>query len=112
MKRIDSEIRGAKFMGACALLRFRNATPKQPLILMREARNPADFNALFACDMNGAPLGYVAREHAAIVSPEMDQGFIWRAKVTRRTKVKVAILLWREEPGSLEEIMKYQKEKV
>lgn len=108
---IRSEMRGPLLisMNACEL--YIQATPGQPLILRRQPQNPVDYNALICCDMAGQPMGYVAREDAARVSPEIDQGYMWRGKVTdpckhdgRRIKVHTRIYLWREDPSSKEQL--------
>lgn len=117
MKIIRSEMRGPALISLMACRLYVTVTPGQPLVLRRQPDNPVDTNALICCDAVGEPLGYVAREDAAYVSPEIDRGHLWRGKVTdppkiRKSNIKVCtkILLWREEPGSKSEIMKYVKE--
>lgn len=112
MRRINTEMRGPKLFGPKGYMLFLSTHPGQPLVLTREPTNPVDANAVICCDVNGVSMGYVARAAAAIVAPDMDRGLYWRAKVTGTPRRAVAIVLWRDEPGSLEEIFNMQKEKV
>jgi hypothetical protein len=111
MRRITTKMKGPNLFGPRAKKLFRETQPGQPLILLREPENPVDTNAIICCDMHGVSIGYVARTAAALVAPEMDKGLRWRAKVTGRPQGhSVTIVLWRDEPGSLDEIFRYQKE--
>lgn len=117
MKQINTQMRGTGLFGPMALKLFLSARPGQPLVLLREPENPADRNAVICCDAHGVSMGYVARQAAAVIAPDMDQGFLWRAKVTgmpQRRRSCIRIKLWREEPGSMETIMAMneRKEKV
>ena len=110
---IRSEMRGPLLISLQACELYIKATPGQPLILRRQPQNPVDKNALICCDMAGQPMGYVAKEDAAMVSPEIDRGYMWRGRVTdpcthdgRKIKVHTRIYLWREDPGSWAETFK------
>lgn len=100
MNRIESEIRGAGLLGSHASQEYRALEAGQPLILVREPTNRADTNAVIAKTLYSVPCGYIARQHAAMIAPEMDAGTVWLAKVIagggpmRWAKV----LLWKEQP--------------
>lgn len=100
-----AEIRGDFFLGIAAKRENRSLCPGMPLILIREPNNKADKNAIKVASLYGIPCGYVAREIAAKVAPEIDQGFRWMAKVySERRKKEVPIaLLWKEEDEGKEE---------
>jgi HIRAN domain len=115
MKRINTKLRGPGLFGPLAMRLFRKTMPGHPLFLMREPANPADTNAIICCDVDGISIGYVARTAAAVVAPDMDRGLHWRGKITgrpSRVTKSVTITLWRDEPGSMQEIFRYQKELV
>ena len=76
-------------------------TPGQPLLLSREPDNPIDTNAIRAATLFGEPVGYVAREDAKIIAPQMDNGVLWLGKVTASPIHFVQncrALLWSETP--------------
>lgn len=85
---LPSVIRGANLFRAEALL--RSLKPGQPLVLVRDRGNPVDGNAIYATTLYGEPVGYVAREHAAVAAPLLDAGVVLLCKV--RTTPRV--LLW------------------
>ena len=98
-----------------AMRLFKSATPGQPLVLAREPSNPVDTNAVICCDIDGISFGYVARTAAAVIAPDMDRGLRWRAKVTGRPSLvtkSVTITLWRDEPGSMQEIFRSERWRV
>lgn len=104
---IRSEMRGPGLISVAAVRLYLKATPNQPLVLRREPTNPVDFYAVVCCDMAGRPMGYVAKEDASRIAPQMDRGYMWRGKVTdpcqhdrKSIKVHARILLWLEEPSS------------
>lgn len=96
--RINSEIRGAGLLGPVATLEYRALSPNQPLILTREPTNQKDPNAIIIKTVIGQPCGYLAKEDAAVVSPQMDAGILWLAKVTAGPFARrwAQCLLWRE----------------
>lgn len=58
-----------------------------PIIVTREPDNPKDRNAIIATNVDDHPIGYIARENAAIVAPWMDRGWMYTAKVVRAAKI-------------------------
>lgn len=80
--RIKSEIRGPGLCGPMARAEYRALRRDDRLTLEREPTNRADENAVIAMTSLRQPCGYVAKEHAAIIAPEMDRGVTWRAVVT------------------------------
>lgn len=79
--RIETEIRGAGLLGQNASMEYRALVANQPLILTREPWNPWDANAIIAKTMLLQPCGYIAKEHAAVISPEMERGILWLCRV-------------------------------
>ncbi len=59
--------------------------PGAPLTLVREADNPHDANAI-AVHGGGAHVGFVPRELAAALAPELDAGRTWSAVVLREQR--------------------------
>jgi HIRAN domain len=108
--RIKSEIRGAAFIPR-ALKPYKALTVNQPLLLTREPENRADKNAIVASTLFNEPVGYVAREDAAIVSPQIADGIMWLAKVTGPPRRCCKALLWSEESKEVEVIHKKRTEK-
>jgi hypothetical protein len=94
---IRSVIRGASLFNRGRAV-LRSLTPNQPLLLVREPTNPVDPNAVIVRTLMGEESGYVAREHAARIAPDMDRGIMWMAKVLGRPR----ILLWRDPPRARE----------
>lgn len=82
--RINSEVRGPGLFGPMARVEYRALESGQHLILERERDNRADENAVIVMTALRQPCGYVAKEHAKIIAPEMDSGIAWRAKVLSR----------------------------
>ena len=61
------------------------AAPGRPLTLVREADNPHDPNAI-AVHAGGEHVGFVPRELAAALAPELDAGRTWSAVVLREQR--------------------------
>ncbi len=59
------------------------AAPGRTLALRRDAGNVHDANAIAVATEDGAQLGYVPREVAAELAPELDAGRPWAAVVLR-----------------------------
>lgn len=96
---LQAEIRGTFFLGIPAKREYRGLCVGQPLILIREPQNKHDGNAILVASLYGVRCGYIAKEVAARVAPEIDRGWRWLAKVYsegRRGEFAVA-LLWKEE---------------
>jgi hypothetical protein len=62
------------------------AAPGQPLVLRRDAGNVHDANAIAVATADGALLGFVPRELAAELAPELDAGRPWSAVVLREQR--------------------------
>lgn len=74
----------ARLRGAIHVSKPRDmmaVTLGQPLLLIREPRNPFDSNALLTADLFGKKLAYIERGVAAKVSPRIDRGELWLCKV-------------------------------
>ena len=63
-----------------------SAAPGRPLALRRDAANPHDANAIAVDDERGEQLGWVPRELAAELAPELDAGRPWSAVVLREQR--------------------------
>jgi hypothetical protein len=63
------------------------ADPGEPLTLRRDAGNPHDPNAIAVDTADGRQLGWVPREMAAEIAPELDGGQRWSAVVLRERRV-------------------------
>ena len=94
MERIYSVARGARWRSPAALRTLRSLAPGQPLVLVPEPRNPVDRHAIVLTTVTGAECGWVAKEHAAIVSPRMARGELWLCRVRSGPPL---ILLWQEQ---------------
>lgn len=68
-----SEIRGAMLFGRDAKARLTGLKAQQPLIMECEPTNPVDPKAIILKDLFLRPIGYMAREQAAIVAPLLGQ---------------------------------------
>jgi hypothetical protein len=62
------------------------AAPGRPLALRRDPGNVHDANAIAVATEDGALLGYVPRELAAELAPELDAGRPWSAAVLREQR--------------------------
>jgi hypothetical protein len=62
------------------------AAPGRALVLRRDAGNIHDANAIAVATEDGALLGYVPRELAAELAPELDAGRPWSAAVLREQR--------------------------
>jgi HIRAN domain len=62
------------------------AAPGRPLALRRDPGNPHDPNAIAVDVPGGAQLGWVPREVAADIAPELDRGAAWSAVVLRERR--------------------------
>jgi hypothetical protein len=68
-----------------AALASEAAAPGRPLELRRDPGNPHDPNAI-AVHAGGDQLGFVPRELAAEIAPELDAGRAWAAVVLREQR--------------------------
>ena len=98
MRRIETEVRGPGLLSPMARVEYRALATGQPLVLVRERDNPVDPNAIIASTALLQPCGYIAKEAAAIVAPELDAGIIWLAKVLAPAKAMhyPRVVLWKE----------------
>jgi hypothetical protein len=62
------------------------AAPGSALVLRRDAGNVHDANAIAVETTDGALLGFVPRELAAELAPELDAGRTWSAAVLREQR--------------------------
>jgi hypothetical protein len=62
------------------------AAPGRPLVLRRDAGNEHDANAIAVETGDGAMLGFVPRELAAELAPDLDAGRPWSATVLRELR--------------------------
>ena len=62
------------------------AAPGRALVLRREPDNAHDPNAIAVATAAGEPLGYVPREPAAELAPELDESRPWSAMVLREQR--------------------------
>jgi hypothetical protein len=62
------------------------AAPGRPLILRRDAANPYDGNAVAVETASGERLGFVPRELAAELAPQLDAGRPWSALALREQR--------------------------
>jgi HIRAN domain len=67
-------------------LRSDAAAPGRALVLRRDAANVHDANAIAVETADGAMLGFVPREVAAELAPELDAGRPWSAVVVRELR--------------------------
>jgi hypothetical protein len=63
-----------------------DAEPGRPLELRRDPGNPHDANAIAVHGRGGEQLGWVPRETAAELAPEVDAGRPWAAVVLREQR--------------------------
>ena len=63
-----------------------DAAPGRPLVLRREPRNAHDPNAVAVDTAHGAQLGFVPRDLAAQLAPDLDAGVAWSAVVLREQR--------------------------
>jgi hypothetical protein len=85
--------RGLRVMGVAgaarhhaAALASEDAEPGRPLRLARDRENPHDPNAIAVLGAGGEQLGWVPRETAAELAPELDAGRAWSAVVLREQR--------------------------
>lgn len=84
--------------------------PGQPLLLVREPDNPKDSNCVLVRDLHGAPVGAIAREHAAEVAAKIDAGWLVLCKtVGPCTCIYRKVYLWIEGRATEEEDKRYEK---
>lgn len=105
-----SECRGAGLFGNLGIIAAMELVAGQPLIMERQDGNPKDRNAIALYTMYHEPVGYVAREHARLLSPQLDAGHLWLCKVVkpRVRGVWARILLWRDE-GVTDEVSRKKR---
>jgi HIRAN domain-containing protein len=60
--------------------------PGKPLVLRRDPGNEHDPNAIAVDTRGGAQVGWVPRELAAEVAPELDRGEVWSAIALREQR--------------------------
>jgi hypothetical protein len=82
--RIASVAGAARFQPA--ELTSEDAAPGRPLELRRDAGNEHDANAVSVHLAGGAQLGFVPRELAAEIAPQLDAGRPWAAVVLRERR--------------------------
>jgi hypothetical protein len=85
--------RGVRVAGAAgaarhhaAALASAEAEPGRPLVLRRDAGNEHDANAIAVDTPAGEQVGWVPRELAAELAPELDAGRPWSAVVLREQR--------------------------
>lgn len=85
--------RGLRIAGAAgagrhhaAALAGDGAAPGRPLVLRRDAGNEHDANAIALDTEGGEQVGWVPRELAAELAPELDAGTAWSAVVLREQR--------------------------
>ena len=78
-------VAGARHHHADALA-SEAVAPGRPLELRREADNPHDPNAIAVHAAPGEKVGFVPREVAAELAPELDRGRPWSAVVLREQR--------------------------
>jgi len=69
-----------------AALASEAAAPGCPLVLRRDPGNEHDANAIAVETVTGEQLGWVPRELAAVLAPEIDAGRSWSAVVLREQR--------------------------
>jgi len=78
--------------------------PSQPLLLHREPNNPVDVNAVRVTDVLNAPCGYIAREHAPIISAKLAAGEMLLARTNGPCLCKIRrVLIWSEGSADIED---------
>jgi len=85
--------RGLRVAGVAGAARFHAdvlgsdaLAPGQPLVLRRDAGNPYDANAIAVEAVGGGQAGFVPRELAAEIAPDLDAGRPWSAVVLREQR--------------------------
>jgi HIRAN domain len=63
------------------------AAPGRPLVLRRDAANEHDANAIAVDTADGVQLGWVPRELAAELAPQLDAGTPWSAVALRESRI-------------------------
>jgi hypothetical protein len=69
-----------------AALQSEAAAPGRELVLRRDAANPHDPNAIAVDTATGEQLGWVPRELAVELAPQLDAGRAWSAVVLREQR--------------------------
>ena len=87
---VERGLRSAGVAGAAnhhaEALGSEGAAPGRPLTLRRDAANPHDPNAIAVHVAGGGQLGWVPRELAAELAPDLDAGRPWSAVVLRERR--------------------------
>jgi HIRAN domain len=85
--------RGLRVAGVAGAARFHAdvlgseaLAPGGPLVLRRDAGNPHDANAIAVEAAGGEQAGFVPRELAAEIAPDLDAGRPWSAVVLREQR--------------------------
>jgi len=85
--------RGLRVAGVAGAARFHAdalgseaLAPGRPLVLRRDADNPHDANAIVVEAVGGEQAGFVPRELAAEIAPDLDAGRPWSAVVLREQR--------------------------
>lgn len=55
--------------------------PKTPLKMVRDYNNIYDKNAIFVSLINGTQIGWIPKDQAKVIAPQMDAGFSWKIEV-------------------------------
>jgi hypothetical protein len=94
---VASQIKGPGLFGQGSRLEYRLLVRGQPIVLQREPSNEHDPNAVVAMTVMLQRCGYIARQQAAIIAPDLDAGVLWLCKVTRAANAMHCpeVLLWR-----------------
>jgi hypothetical protein len=85
--------RGLRVAGVAGAARFHadvlaseTLAPGRPLVLRRDADNAHDANAIAVESVEGEQAGFVPRELAAEIAPDLDAGRPWSAVVLREQR--------------------------
>jgi len=85
--------RGLRVAGVAGAARFHAdalaseaLAPGRPLVLRRDPHNPHDANAIVVEAVGGEQAGFVPRELAAEIAPDLDAGRPWSAVVLREQR--------------------------
>jgi hypothetical protein len=85
--------RGLRFAGVAGAARFhadvlgsKALAPGRPLVLRRDAGNAYDANAIAVEAVGGEQAGFVPRDLAAEIAPDLDAGRPWSAVVLREQR--------------------------
>lgn len=57
--------------------------PHTPILLIRDSFNQYDKNAIAVKTINGVMIGWIPKQYASILAPEIDNGISWYAKIDK-----------------------------